>query len=496
MGLLALVFIGLYAPVFGVLARTWWVRDDYSHGFLIPLISLYLIWYRRERLRDLKIQPARHAGVWVLLLTGAMLLVGEAADVATLQELSIVVAICGVVLCLFGQECLKALGFPIAYLLFMIPITDEVIGPYHWQFQLLTAKMGVAFLQTLGVPTLVESQYIVLPNIILEVARVCSGINYLISIIAIGIPLAYVTQKNAWCRVVLVVSAVIIGIIANWVRVAAIGLWAFYGGEVLHGPFHVFQGLFVAQLGFVALFMGAWILSKVPGPPPKVIQRTVGDVPAEGKDPGHPHDLLDRSWLAAFVILGGLFVYIHLNERGPVPLKADLGGLPFYIGSWMGREADPQEALFRVQGADHELVRIYRSPSGHEIQLYVAYLESQRQSKELVDYRTAQLHRRARVLELVSDGQGSVSVNQGRIGEDPGVWRIHFWYDLNGRIQANPYKAKLSTALDALIHRRTNGALVLMAGRITQGLRDEDHVKEERDLIRELLPILRRYLTG
>lgn len=262
-GFLTAALIYLYAPAFSALVNTWLVRPDFSHGFLILPISLYLVWLQREKLRHLRLQRSYLAGISVIIIAGAMLVLGDAASLITLQELSLPVMIVGLVLFLFGRVHLKTVGLPIAYLLFMIPFLDKLINPLHWPLQLLSAKMGVAFLMNLGFPALVQEQYIILPNITLEVAQACSGVKYLISIIAIGIPLAYITQKNLWSGIALVLSAVIIGVIANWIRVAAIGIWAYYGGSVLHGPFHVFQALFVAQLGFIALFVGAWILSKL-----------------------------------------------------------------------------------------------------------------------------------------------------------------------------------------------------------------------------------------
>jgi exosortase len=335
-GFLIALFLFLYAPVSMSLMKAWWARDDYSHGFLVPFISLYLIWYRWERVDQLQVQPALLSGLSVIMAAGIMLLFGDAGGVITLQALSFVVMVAGLVLCLLGRDYLKALSFPIAYLLFMIPIADYLLAPLHWNFQLMAAKMGVGILQTLGFAVYLENQFIVLPHITLEVAKACSGINYLISIIAIGIPLAYVTQKNVWCRFVLVVSAVMIGVIANWVRVAGIGIWAYYGGEVLHGPFHIFQGLFVAQLGFISLFAGAWLLAKikVPCSLPEGAHFSQGKAVSGKRDPKYQNLFSSRSWFAAVLTLAGLLGYLSFQDRHPVSLKEELTLFPLTIESW------------------------------------------------------------------------------------------------------------------------------------------------------------------
>jgi len=480
LGLLFVAFVYLYVPIFNALASTWWGRNDSSFSFLVPPISLYLVWLRRERIKKLPIRPAYLAGVSVMVISGAMLLLGEAASVISLQELSLVVMIVGLVLCLFGKEFLKAVGFPIAYLLFTMPIFFLVIDRLHWPFQLLTAKMGVAFLHALGVPGIVERQYLMLPNITLEVAEVCSGVSYLISIIAIGIPLAYVTQKNNWCRVILVVSAVTIGVIGNWIRVAAIGLWAYYGGKVLHGPFEVFQGLFVAQLGFVALFVGTWLLSKVPASKSKNTHFGELDSFSEKTNVENQPRLFNRSWLAAILILIGLASYSLLQQHAPVPLKAEFTLFPISIGSWTGYEIEPNKALLRLPGADHELVKVYRSPSGREIQLYVAYFESQHHPKKLFSYRIARpLHRDAAMVDIPIGQKETITVNQTWLVGDQGKQRIYFWYDFNGRIIADQYKAMSETTLDALMHGRTNGAFVLISDIVTGQEEAENMIAED-----------------
>jgi EpsI family protein len=489
LALLVLMLSYAYLPVLGALVTTWRERDDYSFGFLIPVISLYLVWYRRERLKQLPIQPAYLTGLLALVTVGSMLLVGAAGNVMVIQELSLVGMIAALVLLLMGKAYLRALAFPLAYLLFMIPIADEIIEPLHWSFQLMTAKISVGILQALGFTALLDGQYIVLPTITLEVAKACSGINYLISIIAIGIPLAYMTQKNVWCRVVLVVSAVAIGIAANWIRVASIGIWAYYGGEVVHGPFHVFQGLFVSQIGFVALFVGAWGLSKVPAS-----RRTVERVGADLARPAEPFRLDARSWLAAFLLLLALTAYFAFHTRAPVSLKAELRGFPLSIGNWRGQERSPQNAVFRVEGADRELVRLYRSPSGREVELYVAYFESQRHPKKLVNYRTARLHQDAVAVEIPLAQNESMTVNQTRLQQGRGELPVLFWYDMNGRIQADRYRAVLTTTVDSLIHGRTNGALILVAGVPIDRENGEVTIKEVQDFVRDAVPVLRGYL--
>ena len=119
-------------------------------------------------------------------------------------------------------------------------------------------------LQALGIPVLLEHSIdIILPTVTLEVVRECSGAGLLIAVLAIGLPLASLTLQAWWSRITLVVSSVMVAIMANWIRVTVMGVYAQSGGKDLHGPYHILQGLFVDWVAFAFLFAGAWLLSRL-----------------------------------------------------------------------------------------------------------------------------------------------------------------------------------------------------------------------------------------
>jgi exosortase len=119
------------------------------------------------------------------------------------------------------------------------------------------------FLQLLRIPARLDENHIILPNIILTVASSCSGARYLISILALALPLGYLVLRRLKYRIALAVVALVIGITANWMRVVLIGLWAYSGGKVVHGPFHVLQALSVAWVAFAGLLFVTWMLSRM-----------------------------------------------------------------------------------------------------------------------------------------------------------------------------------------------------------------------------------------
>lgn len=497
-GSLILLLLLLYGPAVTLLASMW-VSHDQLHGFLVPFISLWLVWTRRESLRRLRVNPSIPLGLPLVLIAGMLLVVGEVGGVAVLGQMSLLVMIAGLVLLLLGTAYFTVLAFPIAYLFFMLTILEDVVAPLHWPFQLMTAKQGVGLLRALGMPALVEAQYIVLPHIVLEVANVCSGVNYLISITAIAAPLAYLTLKGWWCRGALVLFGLAIGVIANWVRIVLIALWSYWGGAILHGPFHIFQGMFVAWVAYLFLFMGAWGLSrgeKYLGKP--VISSgarspvAIGEV-RRASEPRSPRGAWHRAWRIAVMTLASFAAFLFTYDPAPAGLKSAFADFPDVIEAWVGDKAGPEQAPFRVRGADQEFFRTYRNDRGRRIHLYVAYWATQHQGKEAVSYETAELHQEAKEVKVRVGPEKFITVNQGLRRNRDTKERILFWYDTGGRVIASRFQTKMAIIMNGLFHGRTNGALVLLVADPAERGFFENEAAEET-FIRDLLPVLRGYL--
>jgi len=175
------------------------------------------------------------------------------------------------------------------------------------------------------------------------------------------------------------------------------------------------------------------------------------------------HSINNRSLTVVVVFFCFLVAYQFFSQLHPVPLKIPLSTFPVSLGYWKGHEMTPEATVFRLKGADHELMRLYRSPSGYEIQLYIGYYEVQEHKKELISYFTNKLHYNASTVSIPGGEQVSVTINQSWMQDKATRHRIYFWYSLNGRIVTSPYKVKYLMVLDRLLHRGTQGGLVLVS---------------------------------
>jgi len=498
----ALVLVGsfffLYGKVLITLSGQWRQNVMYSHGFLIPLISLYLVWVQRDKLSQIRSVAFNWVGYMLLAAGLLMHVVGDAGGIPTLQQISLPFTLTGVVVSVLGLHFLKVLWLPVAYLFFMIPIWEEMLtGHFHSNLQQFSADNGVVLLNLFGIPAYQEGLYITLPNIVLEVARACSGVNHLIAVIAIGIPLAYLFVRDWKRRVLLICVGVLIAILANGLRVALIGLLSYYSvGNPLHGPFHILQGLFVSAVGYAALFLCAWFLSGKSVSTVKSGEKKKSN-PAEGSRNIGIHKYLFRSVLVALVVLTA-GSYIHFRTIPPYPLKKNFHTLPIQIAEWTGTDiSDTFFEVYKESGVDHEIRRVYKTSSGDEFQMYVGYFEYQDQKKKLINYRTTEFHKDATRVRIDVNGNNEIETN-GVVRKSKGkVEMVCFWYEFNGWATSSHYVAKGYTIWNAIINRRTNGAIMMIKSEMRSGetlpegiLRAERFIKAIYPTIVDYLPVL------
>ncbi|XXJ20921.1 exosortase A [Desulfovibrio caledoniensis] len=238
-----------------------WARDDnYSHGFLVPLVSGYFLWANRKSILEATVRPAGW-GLAVVLLGVAQLVVGSLATEYFTMRTSMIVITGGTILYILGWEPCKRMLLPLLYLLLMVPIPAIIYDSMTMPLKLFVAKVSVQGLVFFGYPVLREGNIIMLPNITLEVADACSGLRSLMSLIALSVAFAFLTQRGAWKKWALIVSALPVAVITNILRVFLTGILAkHYGSVAAEGFFHEFAGFMVFFVAMVIMAVIGWVL--------------------------------------------------------------------------------------------------------------------------------------------------------------------------------------------------------------------------------------------
>jgi exosortase len=241
----------LYAPVFPVWLEDLWADSNYTHSFFVPLISGFVIWRRRRDLAALA-PDGSWRGLPVLLAGVGALVLGDIGAETFLMRTSLIVILAGLVLWHLGPAVLRVLAFPLAFLLFMVPVPAIVFYAMTARLQNVAAESGASVLDLLGVPILLDGNVIHLSRITLGVTEACSGIRSLLTLTFLGVAWAYLMLPRLWMRAVLVASVLPITIAANAGRVVLTGLIGRrFGVEYAEGFFHFTSSwlIFVFALG-------------------------------------------------------------------------------------------------------------------------------------------------------------------------------------------------------------------------------------------------------
>jgi len=255
--LVVLVILGLLVSLYGGILRDlawqWWDDPNYTHGFLVPLFSGFLVWQRRKQLAALP-PRASWIGLPVLLAGVGALLLGDLAAENFLMRSSLIVVLAGLILFHLGWDSFRVLAFPLLFLFFMVPLPATLFYAIAFPLQSLAARNAAWTLDHLGVPVLLDGNVIHLTRLSLGVAEACSGIRSLISLFSVAVGWAALTIPGMWGMAVFVAAVIPITILANAGRVGVTGLIAqWFGIEYAQGFFHTFSSWLVFVFAFVCL---------------------------------------------------------------------------------------------------------------------------------------------------------------------------------------------------------------------------------------------------
>jgi exosortase len=250
---LALALGWLYSSVMPALVRQWSTDADYSHGFFVAPLAVFFAWERRDALVQAPRRP--HAlGLVVLAASLVCYVAGQFGSELFLTRVSFVGAIAALVLFLAGPAHLRLLAFPIAFLLLMIPLPAIIFNRIAFPLQLFASRIGEVVIAASGIPVLREGNVLQLPGRTLEVAQACSGIRSLMSLMMLAMVLGYFTERRKSVRVLIVLAAIPIAVVANAARVAGTGLASYWiSPAVAEGFFHTFSGWVMFVVALIAL---------------------------------------------------------------------------------------------------------------------------------------------------------------------------------------------------------------------------------------------------
>lgn len=261
-GLLTATFLVAFYPAIQQLVSAWYGSDDYSHGFAIIPISLFVIWNKRGELVATTVTTGPGGAILIGLMIAGYVF-GHLAEIATVSSLALVGAIWALVWYLFGPVVFRKLLFPLFLLLFMIPVPAQFYSMATIPLQLFVSKVSATAASFLGVPILREGNVLHLPEHTLAVVQACSGLRSLMSLLTLCTVFGYLTLQSNLLRALLIASGLPAAILVNIIRVLVMVVALHYFNyDLAVGTKHTVFGALVFCLALIIVALSRESLSR------------------------------------------------------------------------------------------------------------------------------------------------------------------------------------------------------------------------------------------
>jgi exosortase D (VPLPA-CTERM-specific) len=472
-----------------------WTKAEYSHGYIIPAIAIYIALVRGREFRKNEPETSKHLlGTGLLGLGVLMGAFGTLSAIPDIVTYGLIIAIAGLLVNVLGLRNALRMWPAWVYLAFMLPLPNFIYWPLSIKLQFLSSEIGVWLIQLMGISVFLEGNIIDLGVYKLQVAEACSGLRYLFPLMSFGFLFAIFYEGNWWQKTILFLSTVPITIAMNSLRIAAIGaLVNSYGNEQAEGFLHFFEGWVVFVFCIALLYAEAVLLMKF----------SRRQLPASGLFDlgfdGLGNDM--RRWLSsratralfasAVLLASSALAWSFATERQSIiPERTRFDRFPLTNSEWTGKRLLLEPDIERVLGADDYLLADFSKPGERApVNFLVSYYNSQTSGSGIHSpevcipaggWEVSQWQQ----TNLKIDGNSSYDfkVNRAIIQKGQSRQLVYYWFEQRGRRLTSDYVAKAYTVWDSAAMGRSDGALV----RVVTSIDGKDVTSAEERLHRFL----------
>jgi exosortase A len=487
-GSAALGILALYWPTAASIVAIWIRSETFTHGFVVVPICLWLVWRNRETFAAIRARPW-WPGVAIVLAAGALWLVTSVADVLGLKQFALAFMLQAAIVTVLGTGIARAAFFPLAFLLFAVPF-GEIFVPtlIGW-----TADFTVSALRWSGVPVYREANLFIIPSGAWSVVEACSGIRYIIASVMIGTIYAAIAYRSARRRAIFMAAAILVPIIANWLRAYMIVMIGHLSNNKLAvGVDHIIYGWVFFGLVMLLLFWvgSIWQEDTAPTPP--------APMPSAGTTPAAPPRAL---FAAAFAAIAAAAVWVPLEARIDRPAEPGKPSIPVIASAngWSATPAAITDWKPRYRGYATELQQAY-GKDGRNVGVYIAYYRQQAKGSELItsgnqmvapeDWKWKQLGTGSDGIEWAGRPERVERVDLSGPTTSLEAFRL-YW--IAGRVTSSQYAAKAWQAWTKLSGRGDDAALIVIYA--PRRAHDDDPTPSVRAFARDMSPSIERALA-
>lgn len=478
------------------LVRRWSTQEEYSYGFLVPLVSAWLLWTRRDVLLASFARPA-WTGVFLILLALLMHVTGALSKIFIPSQFAFVVALLGITLSVGGFSLLRAAFFPIIFLIFAIPLPYFVAANMSLDLQLISSQLGAFFVRLFQVPVYLDGNVIDLGSYKIQVVDACSGLRYLFPLFSLSFLGAYLFNAPIWQRALVLFSSIPITLVMNGLRIGIVAVTMDrWGPQMADGALHFFEGWIIFIASALLLTLQVDLLARLSGrhffEAFRVPEIAVPSLPTDIRESADQRPLYAALLLVCITVLTAALIS---HRPQVIPERIGFVTFPATIADWHGHPSLLEPEAEKSLAMDDYVLSDYSKADGKTVNLYVAYYASQRTGESphspLVcipggGWMIAKLERTSFGPDL--------PLNRAIIERNGSRQLVYYWYEERGRSIASEYWSKWYLLSDAITKNRSDGALVRVITPLSPGELERDADNRLLLFLHDLLPHLRAYL--
>jgi len=487
------------------LLHLWSKKEEYSHAYLLPLLSLFLFWQRKSELLS-----TQWKGSWgAVALTAIGLLVfflGTLSTIYAVIHYALIITLAGVLISYAGARNFRYLWAGVVLLFFTVPFPQFLYQAMSTKLQLLSSELGVAVIRAFGVSVFLEGNVIDLGSYKLQVVEACNGLRYLFPLASFGFLCAYLYRGPFWQKAIIFLSTMPITVFMNSFRIGVIGFTVDrWGQDMAEGFLHDFEGWVIFMACLAVLFLEIAVLARLQRPPRTFADTFFVEIPgpspaATGRQ-GVPAPFLASIGLLA---MAAVAAFVIGKREEVIPSRAEFSGFPTEIAEWRGvPEVMEQVYIDALKFTDYVMVNYKKGEAPYPVNFYVAYYASQRAGESAHSPRSCipgggwKIESLSQVsLPGVPTERQQQVANRVQIAMGENKQLVYYWFQQRGRVITNEYLVKWYLLWDSLLKNRSDGALVRVTTFIPPGEGWESGDARLQEFLKDLGPALETYVPN
>lgn len=508
------VLISVFLTLLGVtfldalveMEHIWSIKEEYGHGYILPIITLFLIWQKKDLIEKIEYKGS-WLGVLVTILGFFLYYAGELSSILVIIQYAFVIVIFGIALSVLGTKIFKMIFVPLAMLFFMIPLPAFLLNNLSSQLQLISSKIGVAVIRLFDISVYLEGNVIDLGVYKLQVVEACSGLNYLFPLMTLAFISAYFFTGSLWKKTIIFLSSIPITILMNSFRIGAIGVTVeYWGPEMAEGVLHDFEGwaVFMSCIGILIAEM--WVLAHI-GKHKLPLREAFGlDFPAlTPEDAQINYRKISKPFYVSLtvMIVVAISVFAMPEQIEIEPERKQFIEFPMTFQGLKGKKGYIEQNVLDTLKLTDYVMNDYLGEDSGFINLYSAYYSSQKKGASIHSPRSCIPGGGWRITSLAQHtvdgavvGGKALKVNRLLIKKGGINQLVYYWFQQRSRVITNEYMMKWYLFLDSVNLHRTDGALIRLTTTLKPGQDISIADKRLEDFSRKIAPLIPEYVPG